>query len=131
MNLIVTLDDQNGMLFNHRRQSRDRVLNDRIATLCGGRLTVTAYTAALLEGLPVDLTISEDPLAATKPGDWCFLEDRSPARVLEKIEKPAFMSISSLSVIRTVYVPSWFLSAFMVLSSISVSRLASHGCVLK
>ncbi len=87
MNLIVTLDDQNGMLFNHRRQSRDRVLNDRIATLCGGRLTVTAYTAALLEGLPVDLTISEDPLAAAKPGDWCFLEDRSPAPALEKIEK--------------------------------------------
>lgn len=26
MTLILCLDDENGMMFNHRRQSRDRVL---------------------------------------------------------------------------------------------------------
>lgn len=87
MNLIVTLDDRDGMLFNHRRQSRDRVLTDRILELCGGKLTVNAYTAALLEGKNADLTVSEDPLSAAKPGEWCFLEDLSPAPAKGKIER--------------------------------------------
>ena len=87
MNLIVVLDDRNGMLFNHRRQSRDRVLNERIAKICGGKLIVNAYAAALFAGINVDLTIAEDPLSAAKPGEWCFLEDRSPAPVMDKIEK--------------------------------------------
>ena len=87
MNLIVVLDDRNGMLFNHRRQSRDRVLNERIAKICGGKLIVNTYAAALFAGINVDLTIAEDPLSAAKPGEWCFLEDRSPAPVVDKIEK--------------------------------------------
>lgn len=87
MNLIVTLDDRNGMAFNHRRQSRDRVLTDRILALCGGRLTVNAYTAALFEGTNAALTVAEDPLSVAGAGEWCFLEDRLPAPVHEKIEK--------------------------------------------
>lgn len=33
MKLIVCMDDKNGMAFNHRRQSRDRVLAERIMEL--------------------------------------------------------------------------------------------------
>ena len=87
MNLIVVLDDKNGMLFNHRRQSRDRVLTERIIEVSGGKLVVNAYTAALFEGTTADLTVLPDPLSTVKPGEWCFLEDRSPAPVVEKIEK--------------------------------------------
>lgn len=87
MNLIVVLDDKNGMLFNHRRQSRDRVLTERIVEISGGKLVVNAYTAALFEGTAADLTISDVPLLSAKPGEWCFLEDHSPAPVADKIEK--------------------------------------------
>ena len=30
MKLILCVDDKGGLAFNHRRQSRDRVLNERI-----------------------------------------------------------------------------------------------------
>ena len=37
MHIIVCLDDQNGMAFNHRRQSRDRVVTEDICILADGR----------------------------------------------------------------------------------------------
>ena len=37
MKIIVCVDNQNGMMFNHRRQSQDRVLRKRILELTGGK----------------------------------------------------------------------------------------------
>ena len=51
MKLILCVDDNGGMAFNHRRQSRDRVLNEHILALCGmHRLWITPYTAKLFGG---------------------------------------------------------------------------------
>lgn len=36
MRLIVCLDDKNGMAFNHRRQSRDRIVTEKIEELAKG-----------------------------------------------------------------------------------------------
>lgn len=36
MRLIVCLDDKNGMAFNHRRQSRDRIVTEKIEELVKG-----------------------------------------------------------------------------------------------
>ena len=36
MIVIACLDDNGGMMFNHRRQSQDRVLRAHIAALVGG-----------------------------------------------------------------------------------------------
>lgn len=41
MKLIVCLDDKNGMLFNKRRQSRDKILIENVLKLCKGE---TLYT---------------------------------------------------------------------------------------
>ena len=38
MTLIVCLDDKNGMAFNHRRQSQDRLLRRRVLELAGEAL---------------------------------------------------------------------------------------------
>ena len=37
MNIIITLDDNNGMLFNNRRQTRDAIVNQRILELTPSR----------------------------------------------------------------------------------------------
>lgn len=87
MNLIVTLDDRDGMAFNHRRQSRDRVLNERILALCGGHLTVNAYTAKLFADTDAMLTVDENPLAVAGGDDWCFAEDLPIAPYEKKIGK--------------------------------------------
>lgn len=87
MNLIVTLDDRDGMMFNHRRQSRDRILNEHILALCGGKLTVNPYTAQLFADTEAELTVSETPLAVAEANDWCFVEDLPIAPYEEKVGK--------------------------------------------
>ena len=48
MKLIVCLDDKNGMLFNKRRQSRDKILIENILELCKGEVLYTnEYSSAL------------------------------------------------------------------------------------
>ena len=45
MKLILCVDDKGGLAFNHRRQSRDRVLNEHILMHCGmHRLWISPYT---------------------------------------------------------------------------------------
>ena len=87
MNVIVTIDDANGTMFNRRRQSRDRVLNERILKVCGGRLRVTPETAALFAGMQAELTVSPDPLAGAGEDDWIFSEGLPLAPHAGKIGK--------------------------------------------
>lgn len=49
MHLIVCLDDENGMAFLGRRQSRDRLLPGDIAAHCEGPLYALPYSLPLLE----------------------------------------------------------------------------------
>ena len=50
MKLIVCLDDNNGMMFNKRRQSRDRVLVENVVELCKSeKLYTNEYSAKLQE----------------------------------------------------------------------------------
>ena len=43
---IVCIDDQAGLMFNHRRQSKDRILLEKVLLITkGNRLFVSPYTA--------------------------------------------------------------------------------------
>lgn len=54
MTFIVCVDDQNGVMFGKRRQSRDRAVTARILALCEGkRLWMSTYSASLFEGADV------------------------------------------------------------------------------
>ena len=76
MILIVCLDDNNGMMFNHRRQSRDRVLVERIRKQTSdGVLWMNEYSARLFgEGVLVDA----DFLDKAADGEYCFVENVEP-----------------------------------------------------
>ena len=53
MKVIITLDDKNGMMFNNRRQSRDRAVTEHILALAEGKtLWVSPYTQKLIENTP-------------------------------------------------------------------------------
>ncbi len=71
MIVMVCLDDRNGMMFNHRRQSQDRVLRGEMLAQAGDRpLLVTPYTARQFSAEDqTRLRILEDPLAAAGPGE--------------------------------------------------------------
>ena len=45
MIVIVALDDRGGMMFNHRRQSQDKVLRERVLKVTAGKkLWMNHYT---------------------------------------------------------------------------------------
>lgn len=85
---VVCLDDGNGMMFNGRRQSRDRVVTERIAALAAGKkLWMNKYTAGLFEGMDVPKQVREDFLSAAKAGDLCVVENKGLTAVLDRLEK--------------------------------------------
>lgn len=89
MTIFLCLDDADGLAFNHRRQSRDRVLCKRIAALSkGGVLRMNTRTSALFEGINAPNICAEDDFAAhLAPGDFAFAECIDPAPLLEKADR--------------------------------------------
>lgn len=73
MNLIVCLDDRNGMAFNNRRQSRDIELARRVLAITTGKLYMNAYSAKIFPESE-KITVCEDFLAEAGENDFCFCE---------------------------------------------------------
>ena len=87
MNLIVCLDDKDGMLFNKRRQSSDDALCARVMALTGaGRLYTDAYSAPLFSQAP-NLCVAEDFWDRCGEGDWCFAEKALPRNHLDRVRR--------------------------------------------
>lgn len=85
MNIILCLDDKNGILFNKRRLSRDRVLCERVVALASGkRLLMNEYSSGLFEGY--DVVADENFLQNAQKGDYCFVESADFTAYSEKIE---------------------------------------------
>ncbi len=85
MKIIVCIDKSNGMLFNGRRQSQDRVLREKILSLLEEKkLYVNQYTANQFENTD-KLYISEDFLQLAGPEDFCFIENVAVPAEAEEI----------------------------------------------
>ena len=86
MTLVVCLDDQLGMMFNNRRQSRDRILlADLVQALGDKRLLVTPYTAPLFEELSYPVLAVEDPCDLAGNDDFCFIETENLLPSTDKV----------------------------------------------
>lgn len=87
MNVIICLDDNNGMLFNNRRQSRDKVLlSDVFGNLQGEKLYITSFSEKLMAEYCDKVTICEDA-SALQSGQWFFCENVDLTSFADKIEK--------------------------------------------
>ena len=88
MFLIVCLDDNGGMMFNHRRQSRDRVLQERILQKTAGSvLWMTSFSARLFGPEPPEqIRVDEACLEKAGPGEYCLLESGSAAAAGDRLE---------------------------------------------
>lgn len=84
MILAVCVDDKGGMMFNRRRQSRDRAQQADLLDWCSGRtLWVAPYSAPLfLDGAQADDAF----LDKAAEGEVCFVEDRSVNTVADRVE---------------------------------------------
>lgn len=89
MIVIVALDDRGGMLFNHRRQSQDRLLRERILSMsAGSKLWMNHYTEKQFidAGHCPQINVSDDFLSEAGPGEYCFVENEPVAPFLQWIE---------------------------------------------
>lgn len=77
MTLIVFIDDNGGMMFNHRRQSQDRVAMQRILDMTAeSTLWMNEYSAGLFAGANApQIQIDQQFLDKAGPGDYCLVEN--------------------------------------------------------
>ena len=89
MIVMVCLDDKNGMMFNGRRQSKDRVLRERILELVGeNKLWMNAYSAKQFGAEQIlNVQVEEELLRKAGTGEFCFVEEQTLMDVEERIEK--------------------------------------------
>lgn len=75
MNIIVCVDKKNGVMFNGRRQSQDKVLRSKVMELCyGSRLLMNEYSGIQFSEYS-DIIVKNDFLQQAGEGDYCFVED--------------------------------------------------------
>lgn len=91
MKIIVCLDDYGGMLFNSRRQSRDRVLIDDVMSDIGvEKLYILGFSESLFSAYEGRYEVVDDfsklaNSAESAENCVCFVENVSVAKLLEKI----------------------------------------------
>lgn len=75
MKVIVCLDDHNGMMFNNRRQSRDKMVIKDIIETCNDKiLYMNYYSDALFDSYDNRAVYDTFPTHA-KEDDFCFVEN--------------------------------------------------------
>ena len=84
MIIVLCVDDNMGLAFNRRRQSKDAALREKLASLSGGQLRMSEYSARQFD---IPVYSGPDYLSAAAPGDWCFCEDTDFREYAGQIER--------------------------------------------
>lgn len=89
MTLIACVDLNNGILFNHRRLSKDRKLICHILDLIGEkRLWINNYTKEIFDvEKKFNIVVDEEYITKIEAGDACFVENSVPKILEDKIDK--------------------------------------------
>ena len=87
MNIIVCLDDKNGMMCNKRRQSQDKLLRSDIKELVKSKiLYMNNYSYKLYKDIDDgNIKVYEDFLNECNENDFCLVEDKSLYKYIDKI----------------------------------------------
>ena len=89
MKVIVCCENNNGMMFNNRRVSRDKVVIKKIIELTKGcKLWMNNYSYALFENEEaVNVNIAENVMTETAEDEYCFVENESPSQYEKWIDE--------------------------------------------
>ena len=87
MNVIVCLDDKNGILFNKRRQSQDRILRADLKEFIKDKdLYMNNYSYKLYKDIDNgNIKVSENFLEQCTENDFCLVEDKLLNNYINKI----------------------------------------------
>ena len=87
MILITCVDDRNGVRFNGRRQSRDRLLReDLLRETQNGLLWMAPDTALQFRELPPQCQVDPGFLDRAGPGEFCFVEGQPVRGYAQRVE---------------------------------------------
>lgn len=89
MIIITAVDDRNGLTFNHRRQSQDKSLREKILSLTSGsHLWMNEYSGKQFAEHP-ETQICTDDNFLDKAGadDFCFIENVPVSQYVNQIQK--------------------------------------------
>ncbi len=79
MKIILCIDDKNGMMFNKRRQSQDRLLREQMLQITSpASLWMSEYSAKQFSDILGDeprIQVSNDFLSMIPAEAYCFIED--------------------------------------------------------
>lgn len=76
MTIVICLDDNNGMLFNNRRQSRDSaVIGDLVEYSNGRKIFINEFSKALFSEFQDKVIVSDTFLDDANENDICFVEN--------------------------------------------------------
>ena len=77
MHIIVCVDDRLGMMFNHRRQSRDSILREYILNMTEGhKLWMNHYSVMQFkDDKNNNIVVDDDFMQLASHDDYCFVED--------------------------------------------------------
>lgn len=89
MIVCIPLDDNNGMLFNNRRQSQDKVLREHLLKECEGNiLWMNEYSSKQFEvPLPENIVVDEEFLDKASEEAYCFVENMSLVKYTDRINR--------------------------------------------
>lgn len=85
MKIMAAVDNDNGLMFNNRRQSSDKALYEHIINEIGGnKLWVSMYSRQLFSGYD-NLEMSQG-IGLAGENDYCFIEDSDIKPYEDKID---------------------------------------------
>ena len=88
MTVFVCIDDRGGMMFNKRRQSRDkRVIEDVARTADDGAIYISSYSEPLFAESDASVIAVTDPLDSAGDDGYAFVEDLPLKKYAKKITR--------------------------------------------
>ncbi len=89
MNVIVVIDDKGGMMFNKRRQSKDRGLRkNMLSEVEDAKLWMNAYSFGQFEEeMGTNVCVDEGFVDKAEVGEYCFVENLPLQEHEDRIEK--------------------------------------------
>lgn len=88
MTVAVCISDGGGMLFNKRRQSKDKTVTEDILKQAGEKkILISEFSLPIFSEYSERVIDVSDPLAVAENGDFVFVEDRKILEHKSKIEE--------------------------------------------
>ena len=88
MNIIICLDDKNGLMFNKRRVSQDKIVRSNIQSLVkDSNLFMNEYSYKLYKDIDIgNIKVCENFLSECETNDFCLVENNTLEKFLDKID---------------------------------------------